>query len=86
VVHKQAPEPVKTTLQEWLARFSREEPTLIEKAVPKVSGKLALPEAYTARYLRVIRRCLTAEDEAGQLRFEKELEPFGSGPLFEPSQ
>jgi hypothetical protein len=54
--------------------------------VPKVSGKLALPEAYTARYLRVIRRCLTAEDEAGQLRFEKELEPFGSGPLFEPSQ
>jgi chorismate dehydratase len=86
VVHNQAPEPVKAALQEWLARFSQEEPTLIEKAVPKVSGKLALPEAYTARYLRVIRRCLTGEDEAGQLRFRKELEPFGSGPLFEPSE
>jgi len=83
VVHREAPEALKEALHQRLQRFSREESALIEKATPKVAAKLSLPEAYTARYLKVIRRCLTEEDEAGQLRFQEELKPHGKGLLFE---
>jgi chorismate dehydratase len=83
VVHREAPRGLKDTLLQWLQRFSGEEPLLIEKATPKVAARLALPKAYTARYLRVIRRCLTEEDEAGQMRFQEELEPYGTGVLFD---
>jgi len=83
VVHRDAPGALKEALRQWLQRYSREEPALIEKATPKVAGRLSLPEAYTARYLRVIRRCLTEEDEAGQLRFQEELKAHDTGLLFE---
>lgn len=83
VVHREAPGALKDALLQWLQRFSREEPELIEKATPNVAARLALPKAYTARYLRVIRRCLTEEDEDGQLRFQEELKPHGNGLLFE---
>jgi hypothetical protein len=42
-----------------------------------------LSREYAERYLKVIRRCLAAEDEAGQQRFQEELKPHGSGLLFE---
>ena len=83
VVHREAPGGLEETLLQWLLRFSAEEPELIGKATPKVAARLTLPETYTARYLRVIRRCLSEEDEAGQLRFQEELKPHGSGLLFE---
>ncbi len=35
-------------------------------------ARLALPLDYARRYLRVIRRCLTLKDEAGQARFQEE--------------
>jgi hypothetical protein len=34
------------------------------------------------RYLRVIRRCLTGEDDAGQQQFMEELRRHGQGVLF----
>jgi chorismate dehydratase len=83
VIHREAPGALKRSLHQWLQRFSEEEPALIEKATPKVAAKLSLPAAYAARYLRVIRRCLTEEDQAGQLRFQEELQSHGTGLLFE---
>jgi len=83
VIHREAPGALADVLNQWLQRFSEQEPALIEKATPQVAGKLCLPEAYTARYLRVIRRCLSEEDEAGQLRFQEELKAHGTGLLFE---
>jgi chorismate dehydratase len=83
VVHNQAPAAVKDVLQAWLRRFSQAEPELIARAAPRVARRLGLSHAYAERYLKVIRRCLTAEDEAGQQRFQEELQPHGSGPLFE---
>ena len=83
VVRHDAPEALKEKLNQWLQRFSGEEPALIEKATPRVAAKLRLSETYTAQYLRIIRRCLTEEDVAGQLRFEEELKPHGAGMLFE---
>lgn len=86
VVHRQAPDSLKEELHQWLQRFSNQEPDLIEKAAPKVAARLALHKAYVARYLKVIRRCLTEEDEAGQLRFQEELKSHGTGLLFETQQ
>lgn len=74
VIHREAPRGLEEMLLQWLQGFATREPALIEQAAPKVSGRLSLPEAYSARYLRVIRRCLTAEDEVGQARFQEELE------------
>ncbi|MEJ2659884.1 MAG: hypothetical protein P8Z73_04040 [Desulfobacteraceae bacterium] len=83
VVHNQAPSEFKEILQAWLHRFSQLEPELIVRAAPRVARRLDLSQAYAERYLRIIRRCLTAEDEAGQQRFQEELKPRGSGLLFE---
>lgn len=83
VVHREAPAGLEEELLHWLENFAGREQTLIDKATAKVAGRLCLPEAYTARYLRVIRRCLTTEDETGQTRFQQELEVHGSGLLFE---
>ena len=86
VVHNEAPREVQESLEQWLQRFTHDEPGLIEKAVPAVAAKLSLPEDYTARYLRLIKRCLTQEDIAGQHRFLEELKPYGSGlPFHSPS-
>jgi chorismate dehydratase len=83
VIHNQAPRAVKDVLHAWLQRFSQMEPELIVRAAPQVARRLDLSHEYAERYLRVIRRCLGAEDEAGQLRFQEELKPHGSGLLFE---
>jgi chorismate dehydratase len=83
VVHNQAPQAVKDVLHAWLKRFSQLEPELIAQAAPQVARRLELPFDYAERYLRVIRRCLAAEDEAGQLRFQEEIKRHGSGLPFE---
>jgi chorismate dehydratase len=83
VVHHQAPREVKEVLRNWLQRFSLMEPELIVRAAPQVARRLELTREYAERYLKVIRRCLAAEDEAGQQRFQEELNPLGSGLLFE---
>jgi chorismate dehydratase len=83
VVHNQAPQGVKEVLSDWLQRFSQIEPELISRAAPRVARRLDLSQVYAERYLKVIRRCLAAEDEAGQRRFQQELRPHGSGLLFE---
>jgi chorismate dehydratase len=83
VVHNQAPQAVREALHTWLERFAGMEPELIVRAAPQVALRLGLAHDYTIRYLKVIRRCLTAEDEAGQLRFQQEIESHGSGSLFE---
>ena len=83
VVHYQAPQEVKEVLQAWLQQFSQMEPELIVRATPRVARRLDLSYNYTERYLKVIRRCLTAEDESGQLRFQEEIKPVGSELPFE---
>jgi chorismate dehydratase len=83
VVHNQAPQEVKEVLHAWLQRFSQMEPELIARAASQVARRLSLPHDYAERYLKVIRRCLNAEDEAGQLRFQEEIKPYGSGLPFE---
>jgi chorismate dehydratase len=83
VVHNQAPQEVKEVLQAWLQHFSQMEPELIARAAPRVARRLSLSNDYAQRYLKVIRRCLTAEDEAGQLRFQEEIKPVGSELPFE---
>ena len=82
VVRKDAPTAVKEALQDWLRRFSQNEPSLIVKAAPKVAAHLDVSVAYAERYLRVIRRALTHEDETGQARFMHELERHPSATLF----
>ena len=82
VVHVQAPQALHDTLMLWLRQFEEREPALIEQAIPGVAARLKLPEIFVARYLRVIRRCLTAEDLAGQELFSRELERHAGEPLF----
>lgn len=82
VVRVDAPEAVKGALNRWLIRFSEQEDCLIKKAAPKVAAGLDLPVDYARQYLRVIRRCLTHEDEAGQARFLSELKAHASATLF----
>ncbi len=86
VIHKEAPQSVKGALQNWLASFAARESDLIQQAAPKAAARLDLPLGYTLDYLKVIRRCLTEKDEAGQQRFQEELKTYGSGVLFETSK
>jgi predicted solute-binding protein len=67
-----APEKVRASLKCWLDSFAGQESVLIEQSVPKVARQLDLPRDFVARYLKVIRRCLTAEDQAGQKKFLEE--------------
>jgi predicted solute-binding protein len=82
VVHREAPQALKDLLCHWLQRFSTREETLIEQSVSAVARRLGLPEDYVKRYLKVIRRCLTSEDDAGQSRFMEEWQRHGSERLF----
>jgi predicted solute-binding protein len=82
VVHRNAPAELKGLLQQWLRQFSARENQLVEASVPGVAAQLELPQDEVRRYLRVIRRCLTLEDDAGQQRFMAELRRHGQGVLF----
>ena len=82
VVHVDAPASLKTALHQWLQHYAQEENYLIEKATPKVAERLDLPLAYAQQYLKVIRRCLTHEDEAGQERFLSELKIHCAETIF----
>lgn len=82
VVRKDAPGAVKEALYNWLNRFAMEENDLIDKAAPNVAARLGLPTDYARQYLKVIRRCLTTEDEAGQAKFMGELEHHAKSALF----
>lgn len=84
VVRKDAPVEIQSALQRWLVRFEAEEEGLIQKAIPGVSRDLDLPIDLVARYLRVIRRCLTEDDEIAQDRFRSELAKHTATPLFSP--
>lgn len=79
VVRVDAPEVIKRRLGKWLDGFANQEAALIERAVPKVAARLALPDDYARRYLRIIRRCLTADDQAGQDQFLQGWEHHGAG-------
>jgi chorismate dehydratase len=85
VVRTDAPESVRRGLHRWLESFSLQEPALIEQAVCKTAARLNLPHDYVHRYLKIIRRCLTPLDEAGQARFAHEwrlAEQAGPGTWF----
>jgi predicted solute-binding protein len=82
VVHRNAPNALKALLQQWLQQFSTQETKLIEASAPGVAARLELPQDYVRRYLRVIRRCLNREDDAGQRQFMEELRRHGQGVLF----
>ncbi len=72
VVRADASPRLKENLRQWLDRFAAQEEALIERAAPEVAARLALPLDYARRYLKVIRRCLTSQDAAGQARFQEE--------------
>jgi predicted solute-binding protein len=82
VVRKDAPDPVKAALHQWLKQFEGQEEHLIQQAAPKVARRLGLPVDYARHYLKVIRRCLSSQDEAGQERFLNELKQHARTPLF----
>jgi predicted solute-binding protein len=82
VIHVDAPGAVKASMHKWLKHFAGQEEDLIRKAAPKEAARLDLPIDYVQRYLRVIRRCLSREDEAGQTRFMEELKAHASPMLF----
>ena len=82
VVHRNASDGLKALLRQWLQRFSTQEKKLIEQSAPGVAERLELPQEYVRHYLRVIRRCLTAEDDAAQQRFMEELRRHGRGMPF----
>lgn len=82
VVRRDAPEEIQALLKRWLHRFAQQEPALIEQATPKVARQLDLPMDVVARYLKVIRRCLTQEDDTAQHRFAQELARHAGEPLF----
>lgn len=84
VIHTEAPPVLYDNLMAWLEQFRTREQDLIARAVPKVAGDLGLPLEYVTRYLHVIRRCLTPDDDAGQALFQQELERHAVDPLFEP--
>lgn len=69
VMRKDAPPQVRLYLRHWLETFAGKEGALIRHSVGRVAGRLNLPEDYVHRYLKVIRRCLTPEDLAGQTHF-----------------
>ncbi|RJQ81711.1 MAG: hypothetical protein C4519_08470 [Desulfobacteraceae bacterium] len=72
VVRSDAPDTLRHSLESWLSTFAGEEPALIERSVPKTASRLDLPHEYVRRYLKIIRRCLTALDLEGQARFHQE--------------
>ncbi len=82
VVRKDAPMSVKDALHQWLKQYEERESALIQKATPKVAEDLRLPDDYTHRYLKVIRRCLSSEDDEGQALFLSELKKHAKDPLF----
>ncbi len=85
VIHKEAPDVVKVALLDWLNRFRTEEETCIRKVAPGVAIRLGLSEDYAHRYLRVIKRCLSAEYDIGQERFLRDIRRYGSTALFPPA-
>jgi len=72
VVRADAPDGLKHNLRRWLERFAEQEEILIERSTPSVASRLGLPQEYIRRYQKVIRRCLTDQDAAGQARFQEE--------------
>jgi chorismate dehydratase len=82
VVRKDAPGPVKVALHQWLKQFEDREDHLIQQAAPNVAERLQVPVDYARHYLKVIRRCLSSEDDAGQARFINELKQHARTPLF----
>lgn len=85
VVRKDAPIEIIAALQLWLARFEAQEDELILKSTPGVARDLDLPMDLVVRYLKVIRRCLTEEDEVAQDRFRSELAEHATDRLFSPA-
>jgi chorismate dehydratase len=75
VVRADAPETMKNHLRQWLESFAAQEEKLIERSAPGVAARLDLPLDYVRRYLKIIRRCLTASDAEGQARFQEEWRP-----------
>lgn len=85
VVHKEAPEEVRHALMAWLTRFRGEEERCIRRSAPEVAARLGVSRNYAGRYLRVIKRCLSAEYEAGQERFLDDIQRYSAGSLFPPA-
>ncbi len=69
VVRADAPADLLQSLQAWLTSFEKQEMTLVDRCSPATARRLDLPLDYMQRYHCMIRRCLTADDEAGQRLF-----------------
>ena len=82
VVRRDASDAVKRSIARWLEDFRKEEPDLVEKAVPEAARSLNLDPTVIRRYFQVIRRCLDERDLRGQRRFFDLFEKYGRSPLF----
>jgi predicted solute-binding protein len=71
-VRADAPQRLKDNLRRWLDRFAAQEDALIDRSTPDVASRLGLSQDYIRRYQKVIRRCLTSQDAAGQALFQEE--------------
>jgi len=76
VVRKDAPDGVRSALDQWLKEFKKREPELVERAVSPSAARLGVTEDYVREYFRAIRRVLDDADLAGQAAFFAELERF----------
>jgi chorismate dehydratase len=85
VVHRDAPDAVRHSLMDWLERFREKEAACIHDAAPKVATRLGVEQAYAERYLKVIKRCLSRDDDIGQERFISEIRRYGAVSLFPPA-
>lgn len=86
VVRKDAPEPVKISIRQWLDVFKKRETDLVEQAVPEATETLKLDSDVVRRYFKVIRRCLDDRDITGQERFLKLFKQLERRPLFTTTQ
>lgn len=69
VVRKDAPADLVARLSDWLAAFQRNEAVWTAKAVHGAAAELGLGESIVEKYFKVIRRCFTETDLAGEKRF-----------------
>lgn len=85
VVRKDAPEPAKAAVRNWLERFREQEAKLVKKAVSTAAKRMDLPDSLIERYFKAIRRSLEDEDLAGQKKFISEFKKYEKKPLFAPA-
>ncbi|MDL2328767.1 hypothetical protein LJC71_03320 [Desulfosarcina sp. OttesenSCG-928-A07] len=83
VVRCDAPNTLKTALNDWLERFREKEPELTEAAIPDAARRIGVGHGVIREYFKVIRRSLDDQDLEGQARFSALLAEHNALPAFQ---